>query len=739
MVKSSNNVKSYYFSKNNNTHKNIHNHNNYTQNRLYKFKLVNNSLIPNKKNTKCIRKYNSNTMRGGAQLNPIPINKDISLYDMLNTLIPKQTDKNPPQLQPSSLFYMPIMLSNNSSYNDINAILSDNCNNIILYAFIILYCVIKFKFKIHIISKNLTIIRDTVLPILLRELYPSLTINISTLKNINMEDDLQKYFNKELTIPTPRCILKHQLQKTNIIDTNTNTNTNISKIEIKISALLFDEFLYKLSDENVSLYDLKQYEIGAQYNSLLKIDIDTINTYISKEQPCSTNFITYLKYLYSKTVFFDAVTITNQLNKNIEDLHENYNNKIHILCISKDSLQHTRSSTRCAFNSGLFYVLYFINKYKIKFGKYPLIYSFEYTTLEDRRKYINDPNTLFIFSDDIIYTGSQLVSFIESTKIIESQGVNNLYNSTTSTHNILIYLNIYGYTDKAYNKLTNIELNQRNTYDPTSYTIVWPNGVLPLTNSLRKLTQDFIESNSSNVVKTKHSTMLEKTIEFILQYNIIFYNDGTSPTYYNVLSNILKYFGTYLIYTFYKFPDNTSTYPLLCYINVYNKNTKFMMLNLVDRRCIKNAYIDNLTSLYKAEKDDTPIDIDILEKTMTGILNIILTHIRTKNLDSSVTKATCADIEQELSSGPHLLIKNTHATPHHVQDVIDKFKTDHAEKPNYDIINTKTDTSLNTICTALNEPFYTLIKYTYNNKPINQSDDKSLLTIYKIYESIKFA
>lgn len=452
--------------------------------------------------------------------------------------------------------------------------------------------------------------------------------------------------------------------------------------------LTFDKFLYDLSQSNKDLYDLKKYET-VEYNALTNIDLKIFDDYLDQNQECSKKFIEYIKYIYSNTIFFNAETIINQLNKNIYELKIKFGDKNHILCIP--NMVNSFSD-----KSAFFYILYFINSYHKTFGKFPLIYHSSNTSIDNKEKYIKDHSSLFIFTDDILYSGTQMRQDILTSNIIE---LAKKYNQ-----NISIYLHIVAFTETAQNNL-------QNSINKSECEIIFPDKIKPLNNTLFNLTNNFI--------KLKYGDINPDTwFNFMINHNMFFYTKDN--TIKNGLLNIFQQFKTHLIYTFYKFPDYLSTYQNLCKIIIYDNNTTLVKITEKNLQQIKQNFKENLIS------NLSKLDIKLLQEFLEEINH---------NIEISDNIFNCKNTK--LKTGTKLVISNK------IETISNKIET---TNDIFNCINTKLkpETNLYTqnlqipdMCENLIKPFYKIIKYKYNDKFINDISNKSKIMLNDLYNLIK--
>lgn len=341
---------------------------------------------------------------------------------------------------------------------------------------------------------------------------------------------------------------------------------DIEDIDADDNILYYDDFIYRLSEYNNDLYNIEKYASNP-YVYLSDINLSVIDRYLDENQECSKKFMEYMKYLYSKTVRIDHKQIIEQINFNVNELltHETYSQMVHILCIPT-------SNNSMIDKSCFFYILYFIYMYREKSGAYPFIYNKE--NLDKIRYYdtiiesIENNNALFIFCDDILYSGTQMSVDIISTDIIKNpEKLSKEEIAPEELKHINIYLNIVGYTENSVitlqNRFPKIKIITNNLEDENIKKIIIPTNLTPYNNSIKNTTLEFI--------KSKNITLKDFYIEYGL-YNITTNNIIKSELQY-ILSTFLD---TNLLYPFYKYPDGVSFYENLCKIFIFDNDDKII-------------------------------------------------------------------------------------------------------------------------------------------------------------------
>jgi len=253
----------------------------------------------------------------------------------------------------------------------------------------------------------------------------------------------------------------------------------------------------------------------------------------------------------------------------------------HLLCIPM-------SKNNSIDKSCFFYILYFIYIYSKKTGSYPFIYNkFNIDKLRYKDimlESITNNNALFIFCDDILYSGTQLSEDIISTQIIKIP----IHVTTEEQKDeedakiINIYLNVVGYTEFSLttlkSKIYNINIVNINTPILSNRNIILPSNLHPYNNSIKNVTLDFISSKNISLE------------DFYIDYGMyIITEKNTVMSELQII--LLDYLNTHLLYPFYKYPDGLSVYANLCKIFILNDDSKIInMRKLIDDKKFSFEY-----------------------------------------------------------------------------------------------------------------------------------------------------
>lgn len=448
-------------------------------------------------------------------------------------------------------------------------------------------------------------------------------------------------------------------------------------METEENVLYYDDFIYRLSEYNEDLYDIKQYTTSP-YVYLSDINLSVIDRYLDEDQECSKKFMEYMKYLYSNTIRIDHKQIIEQINFNVNELltHGTYSQMVHILCIPTNN--NSMIDKSC-----FFYILYFIYVYKINSGSYPFIYNKE--NLDKVRYYdiimesMKNNNALFIFCDDILYSGTQMTVDIISTNIIKNPDeLNREELAQEDLKHVNIYLNIVGYTEKSVitlqKRIHKVKIIVNNFDDETNKNIkkiIIPSNLQPYNNSIKNITLEF--SKSKNITLR----------EFYIEYGL--YNITSNNTIKSELQIILSTFlDTYLLYPFYKYPDGVSFYENLCKIFIFNNDDKIIDVpkiikeNKLNFKEIPNRNIENIDdNIYFIEQI-----IDFLNAQ----------YEKNKDLIEPNYLLKCKKLTGKINRGIHLVINS---------DLL-KNITDPIER-----------------CEKMSKPFYKKLKYKYDGKIVD--------------------
>ena len=445
----------------------------------------------------------------------------------------------------------------------------------------------------------------------------------------------------------------------------------------------YEYFIYKLVEDNKDLYDIEKYK-SEPYVSISNIDLSVIDKYLEENQACSKNFMEYIKFLYSNTIRIDSQQIIDQINFNVNEIltNEKYSSMTHVLCIPFSN--NNRIDKSC-----FYYILYFINLYKTISGVNPYIYNVQNEDNLAYKDYIYEQrianNVLFIFCDDILYSGTQVGVDIISTNIVKSKDIIEKMNEEElkleKNNHVYIYLNVIGFTKYSVNTLrqkiynSNIKIGSMPINYNVDYPIyvIFPSNLKYYDRPIRSITLDFIAQ--------KGITLENFYIDYGL-YNI------KSKKIESDLKNILTddFLPTNLIYPFYKYPDGVSLYINLCKIFVYGETDK-----IIDAR----KYVNDNNFKFRLTR-------------ATDILNIDYGYDHIYQLEAALNKTY--EINESLIV-PTYLIACTK---------IDDTKLKYGINPVItSILHDEVMGKYNSYsCEKLSKPFYKTLTYKYNDTPI---------------------
>jgi len=310
---------------------------------------------------------------------------------------------------------------------------------------------------------------------------------------------------------------------------------------------------YDFIDNNVNLFDLKQYDQNHSMN------FELLDNFVSN-QTCSNKYFELLKYIYKQSTYIDCDAFIQTYTSNIKDINDRFSDKEIILLFPYLDLK----------KSNYFFTFYFIYLYNTILSK-KINYIFPYKR-NDKTTNVIDINTLslskeplFVVCDDFLYSGGQLSLTIANLPIVCS-------NITT----VNIYACIVGMTKLATNNFTKeklLELGNKG-YDNEenqsliSYNAIFSQNVVVIEKNLRSvIRQKIIDDGFKGIVLVKHLyDYIKDNDMYILevQNNKLYAVGQFADLYYN-LNNTL-------IYLFFKYPDLISTVLSMCVLNIYSNS-----------------------------------------------------------------------------------------------------------------------------------------------------------------------
>ena len=356
---------------------------------------------------------------------------------------------------------------------------------------------------------------------------------------------------------------------------NTLTNINISDI------------CYEFLKENEQYFDLGQYK----KDHLLMIN--KLEEY-SKNQTCSKKFFNLLTSIYKKSKYIDIETCETIYKGAVNQLlhMSDVMNIVFLLPFSLD-YNHSLSMDK----SNFYFSLYFIHLYqKITGNKLQYIYHF-LTDVSKESKYYNyqiplddilndmthnkpQKETIFVTCDDYSYSGSQINSYIKRLKV---------------TENINLFLVVFGLSIKAHNTI-----QSDNQHYSKNINIIWPENIYidAYENTLEYVLDDIIGKESyikeidkailnSDGYKTRCKYRIEDDQKDYKEYwkkmndmYVIRYSEEHNKLYAQGQIDRMGKDSQTLTYLFYKYPDNMSTLPNMCFIDDYSNVYIFLYENL---------------------------------------------------------------------------------------------------------------------------------------------------------------
>lgn len=296
------------------------------------------------------------------------------------------------------------------------------------------------------------------------------------------------------------------------------------------------EYVMKFILENESLFDLDRL---TQDHS---IDMDCLQKYIAYQSgnEKTKTFWDFFYYLYQHIQYISNETITKQYDSNIDELYDLYT--YGIIGVLEVSL--ILILPRNTDKSNFYFTLYFLYRYQKKYGdackdiqiitEYDFVYHSDILNIDFKKKH-----TVFIFTDDFSYSGTQMS---QSVKVPYDMNLYPHLKEPTGQYreNFSIYLNVVGMTQIAHLLFESIkEVN-----------IMIPE-------------QCFIPKDETfRDILTKYCRINDVTISSI----DVLYFSHKNKSIKSFLEKFIVSIDLSLIYLSFKYPDNISSIPFICYL-----------------------------------------------------------------------------------------------------------------------------------------------------------------------------
>lgn len=369
----------------------------------------------------------------------------------------------------------------------------------------------------------------------------------------------------------------------------------------KLKNINISDICYEFLKENEQYFDLGQY---TKDHSLM---INKLEEY-SNNQTCSKKFFNLLTSIYKKSKYIDIKTCETIYKGAVNQLlHMSDNmNIVFLLPISND-YDRLLSMDK----SNFYFSLYFIHLYqKITGNKLKYIYHFLTDVSKDSDNYkyqidlddiLNDMThnkrqneTIFVTCDDYSYSGSQIKSYIRNLKV----------NANINLFLVVIGLSIKAhYAIQSYNPVYNNNVN-----------IILPANIFidAYENTLEYVLDDIISEEpyiegfdksilNSDEYKGRSHYNIENHQKDYKEYwkkmndmYVIRYSEEHNKLYAQGQIDRMGKDSQTLTYLFFKYPDNLSTLPNMCFIDDYSNVCIFLYENLTleQKILIKNEQDD---------------------------------------------------------------------------------------------------------------------------------------------------
>jgi hypothetical protein len=329
--------------------------------------------------------------------------------------------------------------------------------------------------------------------------------------------------------------------------------------------------------------------------------IDKLEKY-SENQTCSKRFFTLLTSIYKKSKYIDIKTFETVYKEAVNQLFHISSDE-NIVFLLPISYYHGSLSID---KSNFYFSLYFIHLYKkITGNKLQYIYCFFTNISKDSDKYqyqvdLDDilkdmtdnkrkNETIFVTCDDYSYSGSQMTSNIRNLKVNKETKIN-------------LFLVVFGLSIKAHRNLQYFTPDYM--YKNNNINIILPGNIYldAYENTLEFVLDDII---SKDIIKNGKDKRFNKAIlnsrdyerryrfdiiddkndykEYWKKMNdmyVIRYSEEDNKLYAQGQIDRMGKDSQTLTYLFFKYPDNLSTIPNMCFIDDYSNVYIFLYENL---------------------------------------------------------------------------------------------------------------------------------------------------------------
>jgi hypothetical protein len=366
----------------------------------------------------------------------------------------------------------------------------------------------------------------------------------------------------------------------------------------KLENINMSDICYKFLEENEKYFDLGQY---TKDHSLM---IDKLEKY-SENQTCSKKFFTLLTSIYKKSKYIDIETFETVYKEAVIQLFHisRDENIVFLLPISQDY-----NGSLSMDKSNFYFSLYFIHLYKkITGNKLQYIYYFFTNISKDSDKYeyqvdLDDilkdmtdnkrkNETIFVTCDDYSYSGSQINSYIRNLKVNKETKIDLflvVFGLSIKAHRTLQNFT-FDYTDKNKNNNINIILPVNIYIDAYENTLEYVLDVI-IREDIRKepSIKGFNKAIlNSNEYKIRYKYDIKDDMNDYKEYwkkmndmYVIRYSEEDKKLYAQGQIDRMGKNSQTLTYLFFKYPDNVSTVPNMCFIDDYSNVYIFLYENL---------------------------------------------------------------------------------------------------------------------------------------------------------------
>lgn len=462
-----------------------------------------------------------------------------------------------------------------------------------------------------------------------------------------------------------------------------------------------------------------------------------------------TESLTTLLKAYKNNEYIGMGKIIDILDKNIEELLSSYNDYVHILIFGNNSTSE---------KSNLFLTLYFIKEYNKKsikqikhiFQTVHNVFNYNLDSIdihEDiKNKYDPSKKYLIIICDDFTYSGTQIYQSLND----------NINNLKSYKDNINIYINIFGYTKYAKERLLTIGKKENgdlihfpsNAYsnNDNNYNII--GSLNNITFSYEELlvisgNGSFTDDNDEVKIKklqekiNKFKNFLKKNTIYKVIYENGIITNVIKGDFYNYYTNLIdkgKEKHISHVYLDFKYPDYLSTVGNLCNFEILTDGY-YIDTNLITEQILTdviNRKYESINALVLLQPDIIKQYIHNIDESSCGVVNIDIIDKSADGKEIVTTKKIIPFTDIDLintkfdSDNYKILCNNKLIEPFYKKSTFKYKNLDNVEIETYyeiytvyqmyknKLLKDKVDT-LNKQCTKLENKYYKYkTKYMYN-------------------------